>query len=150
MGLSTAPHGFLHLSLENSWSDGILHYFLVGVGAAMGLFIPFISSKTSAVSQSRACQEISITFFLFKWAVLPQERVWREQWRVVEPSGVCWGLAKRKAGLSGVIKEPSVRKEQAFMLVVKWLGSNKKNAGLDRTLFCLISSKSNRKKKKDP
>lgn len=39
--------------------------------------------------------------------------------RVVLPSGVCWGLAKRKAALSGVIKEPSVGKEQAFMLVVK-------------------------------
>ena len=85
---------------------------------------------------------------LFKWAVLPQERVWGEQWRAAEPSSVCWGLAKRKVGPSGMIKEPSVRKEQAFMLVVKWLGSNKKNAGLDRTLFCLISSKSKRKKER--
>lgn len=38
---------------------------------------------------------------------------------MVEPSGVRWGPAKWKAGLSGMIKEPSVGKEQAFMLVVK-------------------------------
>lgn len=35
------------------------------------------------------------------------------------PSGVCWDPAKQKAALSGVIKEPSVGKEQAFMLVEK-------------------------------
>lgn len=51
-------------------------------------------------------------------------------------------------GLSGMIKEPSIGREQAFMLVVKWLESSKKNAGLDRTLFCLISSKPKKKRKK--
>ena len=53
-----------------------------------------------------------------------------------------------EVGRAGMIKEPSVRTEQAFMLVVKWLGSYKKSTGLDRTLFCLISSKSKRVKKK--
>ena len=51
MGLSTAPHGFLHLSLENflkCWNFALL--FSVGQGGpAMGLFIPFICPKTSAV-----------------------------------------------------------------------------------------------------
>lgn len=39
--------------------------------------------------------------------------------RVLLPSGVCWGPVKWKAALSGMIKEPSVGKEQALMLVVK-------------------------------